>query len=183
MHSKFVILDRDGVINHDSAEFIKSPEEWVAIPNSLEAIALLNKHGFQVVIATNQSGIARGLYSLETLALIHEKLKRQLSRFGGEISGIYYCPHGPNDSCLCRKPKPGLLQQIANDFKLNLNKTPMVGDALRDLQAGIALGCQPILVKTGKGSTTLADKELPPNTKVFDDLMTFANDFVKTPGF
>lgn len=152
---KMVILDRDGVINVDSEDYIKSPEEWHPIPGSLEAIALLNQHGFTVTIATNQSGLARGYYSEEMLQKIHQKMHDALHHLGGKIEGIFYCPHGPNDDCLCRKPKPGLLQQIASTYGLaTLENVPFVGDSMRDIEAAIAANAKPVLVHTGNGQKT-----------------------------
>lgn len=151
----FILLDRDGVINHDSDAFIKCPEEWQAIDGSLEAIALLNQHGYQVIVVTNQSGIARGLFTESTLTQIHAKMHQLVGEHGGKISAIYYCPHGADSSCECRKPKAGLLKSFANDFRADLSKIPVIGDSLRDLQAAEAVGAKPILVKTGKGQQTL----------------------------
>ena len=151
-----VILDRDGVINQDSDDFIKSADEFVPISGSLEAIARLNKAGFRVAIATNQSGIARGLFDLATLESIHDKLQQQLAAVGGHIDGIFFCPHGPEDGCDCRKPLPGLLEQIAKEFATNLEGVPVIGDSLRDLQSAIDVGAKPILVRTGKGERTIA---------------------------
>ena len=148
-------MDRDGVINEDSEDFIKSPDEWKPIAGSLEAIALLNQHGFAVVVISNQSGIARGLYDKAMLALIHAKMQQMLSERGGKISAIYYCPHGPDSLCGCRKPKPGLLRQFAVDTHADLAATYFVGDSLRDIQAAQAVSAMPILVKTGKGELTL----------------------------
>ena len=151
-----VILDRDGVINQDSDEFIKSAEEFVPIPGSLEAIARLNQAGYRVVVATNQSGVARGLLDLATLGSIHDKLRQQLAALGGRVDGIFFCPHGPTDGCDCRKPLPGLLRQIAEEFSTDLAGVPVIGDSLRDLQSAIAVGAKPILVRTGKGERSLA---------------------------
>ena len=167
---KLVILDRDGVINQDSATFIKSPNEWIPIPNSLEAIALLNQHGYRVAVATNQSGIARGLFDMATLNAIHDKMHKALAQVGGRIDAVFYCPHSADDDCHCRKPKTGMIEDIARRFSLDLNDVPAVGDALRDLQAFANAGCQPILVRTGKGEQTLAKGDLPSNTLVVADL-------------
>lgn len=150
-----IILDRDGVINHDSSEYIKSPEEWLPIPGSLEAMAALNRAGFRVFIATNQSGIARGYYSVETLHAIHEKLTNMLATHGGKIEEIFFCPHHPDDHCPCRKPQPGLLLQIQKKYSLSLNETFFIGDSLVDIQAGQTAGCLPLLVRTGKGQQAL----------------------------
>lgn len=173
-----IILDRDGVINEDSPDYIKSPEEWVALPNSLEAIAFLTKKGFKVVVATNQSGLARGYYSEHTLNLIHKKMQDQLALLGGRVDGIYYCPHGPDDGCRCRKPLPGLLEQIASNYQLSLDNVPFVGDSYRDLEAARNFNCCPVLVRTGNGEKTLekARSWLPKNA-IFKDLLEFAEYF------
>lgn len=170
---KLIILDRDGVINYDSDEYIKSPEEFIPIPGSLEAIARLNKAGYCVAVATNQSGIARGYYSEDTLAQMHAKLERLLQEVGGKIDAIYYCPHGPQDDCDCRKPKPGLLKQILQAYNVQGSNIPVIGDSLRDLQAAITVGAKPILVKTGKGEGTVAKLAEQPelvDVPIYDDL-------------
>jgi D-glycero-D-manno-heptose 1,7-bisphosphate phosphatase len=167
---KLVILDRDGVINYDSAQFIKNPDEWKPIPGSLEAIALLNQSGFRVVLASNQSGIGRGLFDMATLNAIHDKMHRALGQLGGRIDALFYCPHAAETNCNCRKPKPGMIEDIARRFGTDLDGVPNVGDSLRDLQAGVPLGALPILVRTGKGERTLAEGNLPEGTKVFADL-------------
>ena len=167
---KLVILDRDGVINYDSAQFIKSPDEWKPIPGSLEAIAQLNQAGFRVALATNQSGISRGLFDMTTLNAIHDKMHRALGQFGGRIDALFYCPHAADDNCNCRKPKPGMMEEIARRFSEDLRGVPSVGDSLRDLQASVAVGAQPILVRTGKGEKTLETGNLPENTWVCADL-------------
>ena len=153
---RYIILDRDGVINYDSVEYIKSPEEWVAIPGSLEAIAHLNRAGFHVLIATNQSGVGRGYYDLATLDEIHEKLTHELATVGGCIDAIFFCPHQPDDACDCRKPKPGMLFQAQEKFNLNLNQLYFIGDSHADMQAALNAGCKPLLVMTGNGERTLA---------------------------
>jgi D-glycero-D-manno-heptose 1,7-bisphosphate phosphatase len=168
--SKFIILDRDGVINHDSDAFIKSPAEWIPIPGSLEAIARLNQAGYRVVVASNQSGIARGLFNIVTLNAIHQKLHDAAQRVGAEIDAIFFCPHAADDNCDCRKPKPGMLQEIGRRFDISLKGVPTVGDSLRDLQAGYVCGCTPYLVRTGKGERTLEKGGLPPGTTVHADL-------------
>ncbi len=166
---RYVLLDRDGVINNDSEEFIKSPEEWLPIEGSLEAIALLNEHGFKVVVVTNQSGIARGFFDIAMLEKIHAKMRQLVIEKGGEIDAIYFCPHGPVDDCNCRKPKSGLLKTFAKDKNVHLTGMAVIGDSLRDLQAAQAVGASPILVKTGKGQKTL--NENPDlNLPVFDNL-------------
>lgn len=170
MPSKLVILDRDGVINFDSAQFIKSPEEWKPIPGSLEAIARLNHEGYRVVVATNQSGIGRELFDMDTLNRIHQKMHKALTEFGGRIDAIFYCPHTADSQCDCRKPKPGMFKRISETLNVDLVGVPTIGDSLRDLQAGAAMGCLPLLVRTGKGEKTLRDGGLPPGTLDFPDL-------------
>jgi len=167
---KLVILDRDGVINFDSAQFIKSPEEWKPIPGSLEAIARLNQAGYRVVLATNQSGVGRGLFDMATLNAIHEKMHKLLSQYGGRIDALFYCPHAADSKCACRKPNSGMFEEIANRLNVDLTGVPAIGDSLRDLQAAAAMGCVPILVRTGKGEKTLEAGNLPDNTLVFADL-------------
>jgi D-glycero-D-manno-heptose 1,7-bisphosphate phosphatase len=167
---KLIILDRDGVINQDSDDYIKSPDEFIPIPGSLEAIAQLNHAGYTVMVATNQSGIARGFYDIDTLNRMHEKLKRLLNNFGGHVDGIFFCPHGPDDHCNCRKPKTGLYQEIAERLNTSLTDVPVVGDSLRDIQSARAVGASPFLVKTGKGETTLAKGDELEGVPVFKDL-------------
>lgn len=150
----YIMLDRDGVINKDSDAYIKSPDEWEPIPGSPEAIALLHKNGYKIVVITNQSGLGRGLFSLETLSLMHAKMHRSVEAEGGKIEGIYFCPHGPDEGCDCRKPRPGLLKAFAQDKGVELKNIPFVGDTLKDIEAAVAVGAQPILVKTGKGAKT-----------------------------
>ena len=167
---KLVILDRDGVINYDSAQFIKTPAEWKPIPGSLEAIAGLNQAGFRIALASNQSGIGRGLFDMTTLNAIHDKMQRALAQAGGRIDALFYCPHAAEANCSCRKPKPGMFEEIARRFGIDLEGVPSVGDSLRDLQAGLDLGALPILVRTGKGEATLAAGGLPEGTQVFANL-------------
>lgn len=173
---KLVILDRDGVLNQDSANFIKNPNEWISIPSSLEAVAMLNQSGFRVAIATNQSGISRGLFDMTTLNSIHDKMQRELAQAGGRIDAIFYCPHAADDHCDCRKPRTGMIEEIGRRFSAELDGVAAVGDSLRDLQAFSDAGCQPILVRTGKGEETLLasqtnpEKALPPNTWICADL-------------
>jgi len=156
---KLVILDRDGVINADSREFIKSPAEWRPLPGSLEGIARLTRAGFAVVVATNQSGVGRGLLDEPTLAAIHGKMEAAVSAAGGRIDAIYYCPHRPEDGCDCRKPRPGLLREIAARYGTTLDDVPVIGDSRRDIEAALAVRARPILVLTGSGRATLADLE------------------------
>lgn len=167
---RLVILDRDGVINQDSDNYIKSPQEYIPLPGSLDAIARLNQAGFLVAVATNQSGLGRGLYDQQTLDSIHGKLQRLLAEAGGHVDGIFYCPHTPEDQCDCRKPAPGLLQQISEHFGIPLTGVPFIGDALRDVQAARAVGASPILVRTGKGMRTLEAGEGLEELPVYDDL-------------
>ncbi len=176
---KLIILDRDGVINEDSNAYIKSVDEWIPLPGSIEAIARLSRAGYVVAVATNQSGLGRGYFLPSDLEAMHRKMRRLVAAAGGEIAGIYYCPHRPDENCECRKPRPGLLERIKQDFRLpNLHRVPVVGDSLRDLEAGIALGCDPILVRTGKGRNAedklAAFPELA-QTRVFDSLTDYAN--------
>jgi len=174
---KLLILDRDGVINYDSDAYIKSVEEWLPLPGAIEAIAQLSKSGWTVAGATNQSGIARGYYSVATLEAMHERLRALVAEQGGEVGLIVYCPHGPDEGCACRKPKPGMLQTIAEHYGADLAECWFVGDSLGDLQAAQAVDSQPVLVKTGKGLLTLA-KQLPVNTLIFDDLAAVAAELI-----
>ena len=175
---KLVILDRDGVINFDSEHFIKSPAEWKALPGSLEAIAKLTQAGFKVVVASNQSGIGRGLFDMDTLNAMHDKMHRGVQAAGGRIDAIFYCPHSADSNCTCRKPKPGMLERIGKCFNVNLNGIPAVGDSLRDLIAAAAVGAQPILVLTGKGKATHDKEELPEGTLVFADLAEVVEQYI-----
>ena len=171
---KLVILDRDGVINYDSDSYIKSPEEWRPIPGSLEAIARLNHAGFLVVLATNQSGVGRGMFEVSTLNAIHDRMHRALAQIGGRIDAIFFCPHAHDANCNCRTPRSGLLEEIARRFSVDLKGVPSIGDALRDLQASAAVGAAPILVLTGKGQKTLDEGNLPEGTQIHADLATAA---------
>ena len=174
MGNKIVILDRDGVINFDSAQFIKSPEEWKPIPGSLAAIARLNQNGYRVVVATNQSGVGRGLFDMDTLNAIHDKMNRAVAQAGGRIESIFFCPHAADSTCECRKPRPGMLLEIAARYNVELKGVPAVGDSLRDLQAAEAVGATPILVLTGKGQKTRDDPRLPGGIQVYPDLAAVA---------
>ena len=171
---KLVILDRDGTINHDSDHYIKSTDEWRPIDGSLEAIARLTQAGYRVVVATNQSGIARGLFDSSTLIAIHDKMQRAVAQAGGRIDAFFFCPHAADSACECRKPRPGMLREIARRFNHSLADAYMVGDAQRDLDAAAAAGAKPVLVLTGKGLRTQADGRLPPGTEVYPDLAAFA---------
>ena len=167
---KLVILDRDGVINVDSAEFIKSADEWKPIPGSLEAITRLNHAGYHVVVATNQSGIGRGLFEVAALNSIHDKMHKALAHMGGRIDAVFFCPHAQEADCNCRKPRPGLLEEIAHRFNTELDGVPFIGDSLRDLQAATQVNAQPILVLTGKGKQTKTAGGLTPNVQIYADL-------------
>ena len=171
---KLVILDRDGTINHDSDQYIKSPAEWKPIKGSLEAIARLSQNGWRVVVATNQSGIGRGLFDMATLNAIHDTMHRAVHEAGGRIDAIFFCPHAGDANCECRKPKPGMLLEIAKRMNVELEGVPMVGDSLRDLQAAAAAGARPVLVLTGKGRKTRDAGGLPAGTAVYPDLAAFA---------
>jgi len=174
---KLLILDRDGVINHDSDAYIKSVEEWLPLPGSIEAIAQLSKAGWTVAVATNQSGIARGYYEIAVLEAMHARLRERVAEQGGEVGLIVYCPHGPDEGCDCRKPKPGMLKTIAAHYGVALTGVWFVGDSLGDLEAAKAVDCQPVLVKTGKGEKTLG-KTLPAGTLIFDDLAAIAAELI-----
>lgn len=167
---KLIVLDRDGVINHDSDQFIKSPDEWTPIPGSLEAIARLNQAGYRVVVATNQSGIGRGLFDISMLNAIHNKMHRALAQAGGRIDAVFFCPHSGDSQCECRKPRAGMLQEIGRRFGVDLTGVPALGDSLRDLQAAETVGAQPMLMLTGKGEKTLREGGFPANTVIFPDL-------------
>jgi D-glycero-D-manno-heptose 1,7-bisphosphate phosphatase len=167
---KLIILDRDGVINQDSDEYIKSPDEWHAIPGSLSAIAKLHQAGWTIAVASNQSGLARGYFDSTTLTAIHQKLRKELSVLGGMIDAFFVCPHGPDDGCKCRKPLPGLFFDIARRYDIELDQVPAVGDSLRDLQASAAAGCRPWVVQTGNGMKTLSKGNLPLGTRQAVDL-------------
>ena len=172
---KLIILDRDGVINQDSEAFVKNPDEWIALPGSLQAIARLTQAGWRVVVATNQSGLARGLFDMDTLTAIHAKMRRELAAAGGSIDAVFMCPHGPDDNCTCRKPRPGMFEQIGHRYDVDLAGVPAIGDSLRDLQASSSVGCSPWLVLTGNGKKTLDKGGLPENTRVCDDLSAVAD--------
>ena len=167
---KLIVLDRDGVINQDSAAYIKSPGEWRPIAGSLNAISRLNQAGFHVIVATNQSGIGRGLFDMAALNAIHDKMHKALAQAGGRVDAIFYCPHAGDDNCNCRKPKPGMLEDIVHRLNTSLSGVPMIGDSLRDLQAAAAAQALPMLVLTGKGRKTQRAGGLPPDTRVFADL-------------
>ena len=178
--SKLVILDRDGVINEDRDDYVKSVDQWIPLRGSLEAIALLNQAGYQIALATNQSGLSRGYFTINDLHAMHSKMETLLKPLGGHIDSIFFCPHQDSHQCDCRKPAPGMMKEIALRYKRidsikPLTGVPIVGDSLRDLQAGVALGASPHLVLTGKGEKTLTKGNLPEGTQIHADLLAFAN--------
>jgi len=184
--NRLIILDRDGVINEDSDNFVKSLNEWIPIPGSIDAIARLSKNGYKIAIATNQSGIGRGLVDLKELEKMHQKLCALVEGKGGRIEGVFYCPHTPEDECNCRKPKSGLIDAIENELSLSARGAYIVGDSVRDLEAGLNKHCLPVLVKTGKGQKSLLSLEtknpfLFAQTQLFDDLKSFADHLVGNP--
>ncbi|WP_281647330.1 D-glycero-beta-D-manno-heptose 1,7-bisphosphate 7-phosphatase [Parendozoicomonas sp. Alg238-R29] len=174
-----VILDRDGVINEDSDDYIKSPDEWHPIPGSIEAIAKLSQAGYTVAVATNQSGIGRGYYSLETLQAMHHKMNSLVKAAGGKISCICFCPHTPDDHCDCRKPKPGLVHQIEKQLSCNAKGAWFVGDTAKDIEVAQACDCQPVLVNTGKGQRTLQKGLVLDGVRVVENLLEFADFLIK----
>lgn len=176
---KYILLDRDGVINQDSENFIKSPDEWLPIEKSLEAIALFNQNGFKVVVITNQSGLARGLFDEKTLSAIHEKMYTETAKFSGKIEAVYFCPHQGSDNCECRKPKAGLLKKFASDYDADLSKIAFIGDSLRDIQAAQNAGAIPMLVKTGNGVKTLQENpQLSTSLLIFENLYDAAKSII-----
>ena len=180
---KLIILDRDGVINHDSDDYIKSADEWRPVEGSLEAIAKLKHAGFTVVVASNQSGIGRRLFDIETLVQIHNKMHRMVEEVGGHIDAVFFCPHRPSDDCACRKPKPGMYHDIADRFRIDLDSVAAVGDSLKDLQVAIAVNAKPYLVRTGKGKITeaaLAANDLA-DVPVFDKLADAVDQLLIAP--
>lgn len=179
---KLIVLDRDGVINHDSDAYIKSPEEWHPIPGSLEAIGRLSHAGYRVVVATNQSGLARGLFTLEALHRIHACMHGQLAALGGVVDAVFFCPHHPDEGCPCRKPRPGLLEDIAARLRVPLAGVPVVGDALRDLEAARAVGARPVLVRTGKGAEAAAEAARAGDVSIHGSLAEFVDTLLSPAG-
>ncbi|MEW8506711.1 MAG: D-glycero-beta-D-manno-heptose 1,7-bisphosphate 7-phosphatase [Candidatus Thiodiazotropha sp.] len=175
-----IILDRDGVINQDSDAYIKSPEEWIPIAESLEAIAKLNRAGYRVFVATNQSGLARGLFDIETLNAIHRKMTGAVQEVGGSIDAILFCPHAPDDACGCRKPKPGLYEEIARRTQQSLRGVPVVGDSVRDIEAALEVEANPVLVRTGKGERAEVQlKKAHPQVAVYKNLSSFTEQLIR----
>lgn len=173
-----IILDRDGVINEDSDDFIKSPDEWRAIPGSLEAIARLTRHNYQVVVVTNQSGIGRRKFNIDALNAIHLKMHSHLTQYGGTIDAIFFCPHTPRDECSCRKPKPGLYNQVSDRLRVSLSKVYCVGDKMTDVQAIKSAGGKPILVKTGSGQKEIDDGNVPAGIPIYKSLAAFVDELI-----
>ena len=167
---KLIILDRDGVINEDSDDYIKTEQEWQAIPGSLQAIARLNHHGYRVIVATNQSGLARGKLTLKEFNKIHRKMHTHLSQYGGAIEAVFFCPHGPDDGCTCRKPKPGLFMEIEKRLRISLHDVIAIGDKLSDIEAALAIGSKPLLVRTGKGQRQIDQGIIPGDIPIYNDL-------------
>lgn len=175
---QLIILDRDGVLNQDSDDYVKSADEWIPIPGSAEAVGRLCQAGYTIAVATNQSGLARGYFTQADLNAMHDKMTRLTAEYGGKFSCIAYCPHGPDDACDCRKPLPGLIHRIEEQLGVSARGCWIVGDSIRDLEAGVAAGCRPALVRTGKGAGSEAKLASVPTLKetpVFDDLAAFAD--------
>lgn len=183
---KLVILDRDGTINADRDDYVKSADEWEPLPGALEAMARLHHGGWHVVIATNQSGLGRGLFDMAALNAMHQKMNGLLARHGGRVDAVFFCPHAPSEACNCRKPLPGLIEQILQRYGAHAQQVPVVGDSLRDLQAGAAAGCETHLVRTGK-TAGWADAQVQdlvrqvPDTQVHADLAAFAEHLLRRP--
>jgi len=170
---KLIILDRDGVINEDSDDYIKSPDEWIPIAGSLEALGKLSQNGFKVIIITNQSGIGRKIFSIEMLNAIHKKMCINLAQYGGVIDGIFFCPCAPEENCNCRKPKSGLYNEVSDRLQISLENVFCVGDKITDIQAAQNAGAKPILVKSGKEN--IDSGNIPENIPIYDDLLSFVN--------
>lgn len=177
-----IILDRDGVINEDRDDFVKNSLEWIPLPRSLEAIAQFSQAGWRVVVATNQSGIGRGLFDMHALNAMHEKMHHLVGKVGGRIDAVFFCPHRPDIGCACRKPNPGMVKDIAERFGTKPEQLILVGDSLRDLKSVATVGGLPVLVKTGKGAATFEAGDLPANTRVYTDLFDAAHDLIATFG-
>lgn len=176
---KLVILGRDGILNEFRDDHVKAPEEWFPIPGALEAVSRLNHAGWHTVVATNQSGIGRGMIDMASVNAVHAHMFKQLMAVGGRIDAVFFCPHTPEDQCDCRKPLPGLMRDIGKRYGIDLKHVPLVGDTLRDLQAAHAAGCEPHLIRTGRAATLGADVvqtmvDQVPGTRVHDDLAAFA---------
>jgi len=175
---KLIILDRDGVINHDSDDYIKSAEEWQPIPGSMEAIARLTQAGYRIVVVSNQAGLAHGRFTIEDLNAIHRRMHTRLEQHGGSVEAVLFCPHGPDEECDCRKPRPGLLQELSRRLRLALDQVIMVGDKLSDIEAARAVRARPVLVRTGYGRALEDDGGVPDGVPVFDDLAALVDDLL-----
>ena len=175
---KIIILDRDGVINQESDLYVKSADEWIPIPGSLEAIARLSKAGYSIYVATNQAGVGREVFTLKSLEEIHKKMRHEINALGGSLEEVFFCPHSPEENCECRKPKPGLLFLVANACNGDLKGVPFVGDSLRDMQAALVAGASPVLVRTGFGEITKDLSGFPGNIPIFADLATYVEDLL-----
>jgi len=178
---KLMLLDRDGVINHDRQDYVKTPDEWVPINGSLEAIAQLCKAGWRIFVVSNQSVIGRGLATVDTVAAIHAKAQRLLAAHGGQIDALFFCPHHPHERCRCRKPATGLLEDIATRTNLDLKQVPFIGDTIKDINAALAVGAQAVLVRSGQGAATEASAPLSADVLIFDDLAAAADHFMARP--
>jgi len=176
--ARLIVLDRDGVINRESSTFIRNPAEWLPLPGSVQAIADLTAAGFEVVVATNQSGVGRGLFTAATLAAIHERMTKTIEAAGGKLAGIFFCPHRPEDNCECRKPRAGLMRQIEAQFGTSLRDQPVIGDSCRDLQAAWAVGARAMLVRTGNGAVTEGRLDADKTVEVFPDLAAAATTLI-----
>lgn len=176
---RLVLIDRDGVVNEDSDDYVKSVAEWRPIPGSLEAIARLCAAGFTVAVVTNQSGVARGLFDCDTLDAVHAEMRRRVEAAGGRLAGVFVCPHGPDEGCACRKPAPGLLQEAARALGLPLEGAVFVGDKPADLEAARRAGCDFVLVRTGKGAAAVRDGRVPDSATVLDDLAAAADHLIR----
>ncbi len=176
---KVIILDRDGVINHDSDDYVKSADEWQPIEGSLEAIAKLYHKGYRIIVISNQSGLSRGKFNIEALNAMHNKMHSLVNQYGGNIEAVFFCPHGPEDECECRKPKPGLYQQLTKRLRISLNNVYAVGDKITDIQAAQSVGAKPVLVRTGYGQSVIDSDMLPDGVPVFDDLAAFVDHFLQ----
>ncbi len=175
---KLIILDRDGVLNEERRDFIKTPDEWVPIDSSMQAVSRLNEAGYRVVLATNQSAVGRGIIDMDALNTIHQKMHNSLGRFGGWVDAIFFCPDAPDAKSDCRKPKPGMFEDIAQRCGTDLGNVPAVGDKLSDIQAALAAGARPVLVRTGYGRQIEKNEELPAGIPVYDNLLSFVDELL-----
>jgi len=172
---RLIVLDRDGTLNENPEDFLRSPEDWTPIPGALEAVARLNQGGWRVVVATNQSGLGRGLFDVATLNAMHARMHKELAAAGARVEAVFFCPHAPEEGCDCRKPAPGLFQQIARRMKVAPSSVVAAGDSVRDAMAASAAGCEAHLIASGPAAEVGAD--LPAGTRIHPDLGAFA-DFI-----